>query len=199
MQRDKRKYLREVPDTWVEVPSDYTNSAKWSPRIGEFFPNFSAQSTMGKLTFHPYISGSWAIFFSIADPFSMTCTKELARIAAIQPSLRNAGVKTVGVARNTVPELQRWCDKVAERSGKEISFPILSDPDGMLSNTFGMIHPQEDADTTIRKTIIINPNLRVSMLFEYPLYITRSTKELLRTLESARRYFSDLDAQGAMA
>lgn len=195
MLRDKNKYFTKAPETWVEVPSDYKASAKWSPRIGEFFPNFSGQSTMGQITFHPYITGSWTIFFSIADPFSEICTKELARMTLVQDGLRRAGIRTVGISRNSVAELERWCELVSNRSGKPVSFPVISDPDGLLTDTFGMIHPHADPDTTIRKTMIINPQLKVSMIFEYPLYIPRSTKELLRALEAARSYFRDVEAK----
>lgn len=192
---DKKKYLPKEADTWVEVPSDYTSSARWSPRIGEFFPNFSGESTMGKITFHPYISGKWTIFFSIADPFSEICTKELTSLASAQDTLRRAGIRTVGVSRNSVEDLQHWCAKVAKRSESPVGFPIIADPEGLLTDTFGMIHPHEAMDTTIRKTIIINPRLKVSMIFEYPLYIGRSTKEILRSLGAARSHYRDLEAR----
>ncbi|MBR9763725.1 MAG: redoxin domain-containing protein [Rhodobacteraceae bacterium] len=186
---------RRVPKvestTWVEVPSDYTNAAKWTPSIGEYFPNFSGKSTDGKITFHPYTNGHWTIFFSIAAVFSETCTAELADLSEVQEDLRQEGVRLIGIARNSVDELNLWRDQVSQRSGFAVKVPILSDPEGILTNTFGMIHPLQDDNATIRKTIIMDPRLRVSMIFEYPLYISRSIEELLRTLDAARGHYEE--------
>ncbi|WP_010140453.1 redoxin domain-containing protein [Oceanicola sp. S124] len=186
-----RRVHRELPSTWVEVPSDYTDAARWSPRIGEYFPNFSGDSTDGRITFHPYTSGHWTIFFSIAAAFSETCTVELAELSGVQQELCQEGVKVIGIARNTVAELHSWRQEVSRRSGHQVTLPILSDPEGILTSTFGMIHPLQDENSTIRKTLIIDPRLRVSMNFEYPLYISRSIEELLRTLDAARDHYQE--------
>ncbi|MBY6089539.1 redoxin domain-containing protein [Pseudooceanicola sp. 502str34] len=195
MLRNPKKDPPKIPATWVEVPTDYTNSPRWTPRIGENFPNFSADSTIGKVTFHPYTTGNWTIFFSIADAFSETCTRELISLAALQDDLWRAGVKVLGIARNSVAELNDWCAQASARGGQRIRLPIMSDPDGLLTSTFGMILPHEEVETTIRKTIIINPQLKVSMLFEYPLYISRSTDEMLRALDAAQEHYDELAAQ----
>lgn len=189
--------MQQKSDTWVEVPRAYTAAAKWTPRIGEYFPNFSGLSTEGRITFHPYTSGHWTIFFSIADAFSETCTRELGGLAAMQDDLRREGVRILGLARNTVEELNRWRHETSLRMGFKVGVPIMSDPDGVLTSTFGMIHPLEIENSAIRKTIIIDPKLRVSMLFEYPLYITRSSEELLRTLDAARGFYEEQDAKAA--
>ncbi|MBY5972270.1 redoxin domain-containing protein [Ferrimonas balearica] len=190
----KKPTVQDTSDTWVEVPKDYTAAAKWTPSIDEYFPNFSGISTEGRITFHPYVSGRWTIFFSIADAFSETCTRELCALAPVQDDLRREGVRLIGVARNPVEELDRWRDEIHLRSGHRVSIPIIADTDGILTNTFGMIHPLQAEASAIRKTIIIDPNLRVSMLFEYPLYISRSMEETLRTLDAARGFYEEQDA-----
>lgn len=180
-----------LPPVWVEVPTNYREAARWSPSIGEYFPNFAAESTAGKITFHPHVTGHWTIFFSIAAAFSETCTQELAQLSAVHEDLRREGVKIIGVARNSLAELHLWSEQIRKQTGRKVTIPLLADPDGVLTGTFGMIAPLAEENSAIRKTIIISPALKVSMIFEYPLFISRSIEETLRTLDAAREYHDE--------
>ena len=55
-----------------------------SVRINDVAPNFTADSTQGRITFHDWIGDSYAILFSHPKDFTPVCTTEFGAVAGIQ-------------------------------------------------------------------------------------------------------------------
>ena len=55
-------------------------------RLGDTAPDFEAETTEGKLSFHDWTSGSWAVLFSHPRDFTPVCTTELGYLAKIKPN-----------------------------------------------------------------------------------------------------------------
>lgn len=177
-------FSRQPDDHWIEIPHSYRTTTRWIPRIGDRFPNFNAPSTQGPLTFHPWAEGSWCVLFSFAAAFTPVCTSELRGMAAAQDELAKMGVKLLGMSRDDVDTQQRWLDQIALETDTPPRFPLMGDRAARLSRALGMIHPRQAPGLTVRKTVIVDPKLRVRMIFEYPITVGRSTEELLRTVEA---------------
>jgi thioredoxin-dependent peroxiredoxin len=54
-------------------------------RINDEAPNFSAETSQGKINFHECIGNGWAILFSRLKDFTPVCTTELGYMAGLQP------------------------------------------------------------------------------------------------------------------
>jgi alkyl hydroperoxide reductase subunit AhpC len=68
-------------------------------RIGDEAPDFTAETTHGKIDFHKWLGDSWGIFMSHPADFTPVCTTEIGRVANLQQEFtaRNAKLLVVSV------------------------------------------------------------------------------------------------------
>jgi len=165
---------------WVEVPRGYRKAHAWTPEIGDIFPNFNAQSTKGPISFHNWAEGGWVYLFSHPAAFTPVCTTELASMAMILEDFRRAGVSVAALSVSGQEDTARWVADVEDRFGLDVDFPVMSDPGGRISREIGLIHPKNHESWTIRKSFIIDPSLKLRMMFDYPTAVGRSSEEALR-------------------
>src|SRR5512141_1941887 len=63
------------------------------PRINDVAPDFTADTTQGKIRFHEWIGDGWAILFSHPKDFTPVCTTELGYMARIEPEFTRRNTK----------------------------------------------------------------------------------------------------------
>jgi len=173
-------------ESWIEVPSGYKSVRKWMPQIGDIFPNFSLPSKDGQINFHNWADGRWTILSSHTMPFTPVCTSEILSLALMQDEFAKAGFSMLSLTVGGVNTVSRWVDDIERQLDVSVDFPILCDRDGTLSRDMGLIHPKSFENMTIRKSFVIDPSLRVRLMFDFPGQIGRSFEELLRCGQALR-------------
>ena len=53
-------------------------------RLGDEAPNFTADTTEGRIDFHQWLGGGWGILFSHPADYTPVCTTELGAVAKIK-------------------------------------------------------------------------------------------------------------------
>jgi len=104
-----------------------------APNLGEVFPNFTVDTSQGRMNFHEYIQGSWAILFSHPADFTPVCTTEL--LDSI-PS-----VKLAALSCDDVESHKGWIpDILAQQKlpGNDLPYPIIADPQRDLALSLGL-------------------------------------------------------------
>ncbi len=156
-------------------------------RLGDEAPDFEAETTHGRIRFHEWLGGSWAILFSHPRDFTPVCTTELGEVARLRPEFERRGVRVIGLSVDDVDSHRRWEADIADVAGAPMWFPMIADPDRHVSTLYGMIHPKELDSATVRSVFVIDPDRRVRLMITYPASVGRSFPEILRVLDALQR------------
>jgi alkyl hydroperoxide reductase subunit AhpC len=164
-------------------------------RINSEAPNFTADTTQGKINFHEWIGNGWAILFSHPKDFTPVCTTELGYMAKIKPEFDRRNTKIIGLSVDPVDNHKRWSKDIEETQGHAVTYPMIGDPDLKIAKAYDML-PEEAGTTsegrtaadnaTVRSVFIIGPDKRVKAMLTYPMSTGRNFDEVLRLLDSCQ-------------
>ena len=152
--------------------------------IGDVAPDFEAETTEGRIKFHDYIDGSWAVLFSHPKNFTPVCTTELGYTAKLKPEFDKRDVKVLGLSVDKLEDHAAWAGDIAETQGTALNFPLLADTKGEVARKYDMIHPNADNTLTVRSVFVIGPDKKVKLKIEYPASTGRNFDEVIRVIDS---------------
>jgi len=161
-------------------------------RIGDDAPDFTADTTQGKIHFHEWIGNGWAILFSHPKDFTPVCTTELGYMAKLKPEFDKRNTKVIGLSIDPVSDHLRWEKDIEETQGTAVNFPMIGDSDLVVAKLYDMIHPNASGaaprtatdNATIRSVFIVGPDKKVKLILTYPMTTGRNFDEVLRVLDS---------------
>lgn len=153
-------------------------------RIGDVAPNFTADTTQGRINFHDWKGGSWAILFSHPRDFTPVCTTELGVVARLMPEFAKRGTKVIGLSVDPVESHHTWERDIGEVMGTPVNFPMIADPNRLVSVMYDMIHPNASDTATVRSVFVIGPDHTVKLTMTYPASTGRNFDEIIRVLDS---------------
>ena len=160
-------------------------------RIGDEAPNFTAETTEGKIDFHQWIGDKWAILFSHPKDFTPVCTTELGYMAGLKPEFDKRNTKIIGLSNDSVSDHGKWSGDIKETQGHSVNYPIIGGEDLKVAKLYDMIHPNANPgprtandNATIRSVFIIGPDKKVKAMLTYPMSAGRNFDEVLRLLDA---------------
>ena len=152
--------------------------------IGDTAPDFEADSTEGRISFHDWIGDSWAVLFSHPKDFTPVCTTELGYMAKLKPEFDKRNTKVIGLSVDSVESHNKWESDIEETQGTALNFPLIGDPDKKVADLYDMIHPNANDTLTVRSVFVIGPDKKVKLTITYPASTGRNFDELLRVIDS---------------
>lgn len=153
-------------------------------KLGDIAPNFTAETTKGKIDFHEWLGDSWGILFSHPADFTPVCTTELGAMSRIKNKFDERNAKILAISVDPIDSHHGWIKDINETQNTEVDYPIIADPDKKVANLYGMLHPNADDTYTVRSVFIIDPNKKVRLTLTYPPSTGRNFDEILRVLDS---------------
>ena len=162
-------------------------------RIGDDAPDFSAQTTQGKISFHEWIGNGWAVLFSHPKDFTPVCTTELGYLAGLKPEFDKRNCKIIGLSVDSVSDHERWAGDIEETQGHALNYPLIGDSDLHVAKLYDMIHPNASGEAkgrtaqdnaTVRSVFVIGPDKKIKLMLSYPMSTGRNFDEVLRVLDS---------------
>jgi alkyl hydroperoxide reductase subunit AhpC len=152
--------------------------------IGNIAPDFEAETTIGKISFHEWIGDSWCMFFSHPGDFTPVCTSEFGIIAKYKSKFEKLNTKVIGLSIANLESHLKWIEDINEIEQTSVDFPVISDLDLKISHIYKMIHPNETANNAVRNVFIIAPDKEIKLTMVYPSSAGRNFDEILRMINS---------------
>ena len=153
-------------------------------QLGDDAPDFTAETTEGKIQFHQWLGNSWGVLFSHPKDFTPVCTTELGRVSALKPDFEKRNVKVIGLSVDPLGAHKDWANDIKETQGYALNFPLIADGDRKVSDLYGMIHPNASDTFTVRSVFVIGPDKKIKLTLTYPASTGRNFDELLRVIDS---------------
>ncbi len=164
-----------------------------SLQLGDTAPDFEAETTEGRIHFHDWIGGSWAVLFSHPKDFTPVCTTELGYMAKIKPAFELRNVKVLGLSVDSAEDHKAWAKDIEETQGYALNFPVISDADFHVAKLYGMLPAGTSGDPasrtpadnqTVRNVFVIGPDKKIKLILVYPMSTGRNFDEVLRVIDS---------------
>ena len=162
-------------------------------QLGDTAPDFEAETTEGRISFHDWIGDSWAVLFSHPKDFTPVCTTELGYMAKLKPEFDKRNVKVIGLSVDPVDAHDKWSNDIKETQGTAPNYPMIGDPELKVAKAWGML-PAELGDSsegrtaadnqTVRNVFVVGPDKKIKLMIVYPMSTGRNFDEVLRVIDS---------------
>jgi thioredoxin-dependent peroxiredoxin len=153
-------------------------------RLGDEAPDFTAETTEGKLNLYEYLGDGWGVLFSHPKDYTPVCTTELGAVAKLEDQFAKRNTKVLAVSVDPIDSHKGWVNDINETQGTKVNYPIIADPDRSVADLYGMIHPNVSDTVTVRSVFVIGPDKKVKLTLTYPQSTGRNFQEILRVLDS---------------
>jgi alkyl hydroperoxide reductase subunit AhpC len=162
-------------------------------QLGDTAPDFEADTTEGRISFHDWIGDSWAVLFSHPRDFTPVCTTELGYMAKIKPEFDKRNTKIIGLSVDPIDNHAKWAADIEETQGTAPNYPMIGDADFAVSKAYGMLPDDVEGDPaertpamnqTVRNVFVIGPDKKVKLILVYPMTTGRNFDEVLRVIDS---------------
>ena len=166
-----------------------------SLRLNDEAPNFSAETTQGRIDSHDWIGEGWAILFSHPKDFTPVCTTELGYMAGLKPEFDKRHCKIIGLSVDPVENHAEWSKDIEETQGHAVDYPMIGDPKLEVAKLYEMLPADEGRSSegrtavnnaTVRTVFLIGPDKKIKLSLTYPMSTGRNFDEVLRVLDSCQ-------------
>jgi alkyl hydroperoxide reductase subunit AhpC len=162
-------------------------------QLGDIVPDFTADTTEGRITLHQWLGDSWGMLFSHPKDFTPVCTTELGAMARMKPEFDKRNTKIIGLSVDPVENHVRWAEDILESQGHAPNFPMIGDTTLEISKLYGMLPASTEGTSegrtamnnqTVRTVFVIGPDKKLKLMIAYPMTTGRNFHEVLRVIDS---------------
>ena len=162
---------------------DYEVLMNGNVKIGQYAPEFTADSTMGEIKLEDY-KGKWLVLFSHPGDFTPVCTTEMIAFAKVYTYFKQLNTELLGLSVDSNSSHLAWVYDIFCRTGIRIPFPIIADRNGTIARKYGMISNDVSNTETVRNVYIIDENGIVRTILIYPMNVGRFIPEIIRIVQA---------------
>lgn len=128
------------------------------------------------------LRGKWSVVFFYPADFTFVCPTELGDLADHYAEFQKLGVEIYSVSTDTHFTHKAWHD--ASDTIRKIQFPMIGDPNGTVTNNFGVM--REGQGLADRGTFVIDPQGVIQVMEVSCEGVGRNAAELIRKIKAAQ-------------
>src|SRR5258705_4843950 len=129
------------------------------PAAGTVAPTFKLTTNEGKPASLKDFKGSWVVLYFYPKDFTSGCTLEAHNFQTDLAKYQAAHAVILGVSVDTAESHKDFCTK------EGLSFKLLSDPDGKVSDSYGSVMEYQGKQYSARNTFIIDPQGKIAKVY----------------------------------
>ena len=161
--------------------------------IGDTAPDFEAETTEGRISFHEWLGDSWGVLFSHPRDFTPVCSTELGYMASIKDEFDKRNAKIIGLSVDPVGNHEKWAEDIEAIAGTAPNYPVIGDDDFKVAKAYGMLPEDVSGEATartpadnqtVRNVFVIGPDKKIKLVISYPMSTGRNFDEVLRVIDS---------------
>src|SRR3954469_5002099 len=95
-------------------------------QLGDEAPDFTAETTEGKLNFYDYLGDGWGVLFSHPKDFTPVCTTELGAVARLKDEFGKRNTKVIAVSVDPIDSHKEWTKDIEEVGNVKLNYPIIA-------------------------------------------------------------------------
>lgn len=153
-------------------------------RLGDVAPNFTAETSEGKIDFYEYLGDGWGVLFSHPADYTPVCTTELGTVAKLKDEFAKRDTKVLALSVDGLESHKGWIADINETQNCTVNFPIIADEDKKVASLYDMIHPNSNEKFTVRSVFVVGNDKKIKLIITYPASTGRNFDELLRVIDS---------------
>ena len=92
--------------------------------LGQTFPDFTAETTIGSINLYEYLGDSWGLLLSHPSDFTPVCTTEISRVSQLAPEFNKRNVKVLIISVDSVEDHINWSKDIEQYCGCKLPFPV---------------------------------------------------------------------------
>lgn len=167
----------------LQMNSDRAGSAV---RIGDVAPDFTARTTQGRVRLGDF-RGRWLLFFAHPADFTPVCTSEFVAMAQARAEFAALNCALLGLSVDSLFSHLAWVRAIHDRFKVNVDFPIIEDPTLEIARAYGMVSGDATDASTVRASMVLDPEGIVRAIATYPAEVGRSIPEILRLIRALQR------------
>ncbi|MCC6444437.1 MAG: redoxin domain-containing protein [Armatimonadetes bacterium] len=150
-------------------------------KIGQPAPDFTADSTAGKITLSDQ-KGQWVVLFAYTSDFSPVSATEMIGFAALSERLKGLEAQVIGVSADSLSAHIAWLRDLKARFDTAVPFPVVADPHRRIMRDYDLL--DESSGSILPGLFILDPTGRLRFAAYYPAEVGRSMDEILRLIHA---------------
>lgn len=155
--------------------------------VGQKLPPFKLKATVAldidnafkDITETSY-KGKWLVLFAWPKDFTFVCPTEIAEFGKLNKEFKERDAQVLGLSTDSEFVHLAW--RQHHKDLKDLPFPMLADVKRELSQSLGILDPNEGVAQ--RATFIIDPQGIVRFVMVTDLSVGRNVKEVVRVLDA---------------